>query len=220
LKDYQWNKFALHVEGINAKTSDLDYLNALNQAIGGHGFSWDYFKPAYFRKNKFIAKATEVLAPKSRKQFSLRDTILDGMEAIVRAIDHPDFNRHENVMFYLESLKNALTGKVHYPHGHMIDKGIQAVTIEAIQESKKKKSDKSSDATDEVNRVTKFLGMMESLVRGFDQLDEQLHAGDYFYVLINSSKFVNNSIFIWPAVILILSYFIPNLLDYTDYLEE
>jgi len=109
---------------------------------------------------------------------------------------------------------------VHYPHGHMIDKGIQAVTIEAVMESKKKKSDKATDSTDEINRMTKFLGLMESLVRGFDQLDEQLHAGDYFYVLINASKFVNNSIFIWPAVLLILSYFLPNLLDFTDYMEE
>jgi len=68
--------------------------------------------------------------------------------------------------------------------------------------------------------MTKVLALMESLVRGFDQLDEQLHAGDYFYVLINASKFVNNSTFIWPAVILILSYFIPNLLDFTDYMED
>ena len=138
----------------------------------------------------------------------------------MRAINHPDFNRHENVMYYLESLKNALTGKVHYPHGHMIDKGIQAVTIEAVLESKKKKGEKSNEKSDEINRMTKVLSLMERLVRGFDQLDEQLHAGDYFYVLINSSKFVNNSIFIWPAVILILSYFIPNLLDFTDYMEE
>ena len=103
------------------------------------------------------------------------------MEAIVRAINHPDFNRHENVMYYLESLKNALTGKVHYPHGHMIDKGIQAVTIEAVLESKKKKGEKSNEKSDEINRMTKVLSLMERLVRGFDQLDEQLHAGDYFY---------------------------------------
>jgi len=67
------------------------------------------------------------------------------MEAIATAINHPDFHRHENIMYYLESLKNALTGKVHYPHGHMIDKGIQAVTIEAVLESRKKKGDKSND---------------------------------------------------------------------------
>jgi hypothetical protein len=122
-------------------------------------------------------------------------------------------------MEYLESLKNALTGKVHYPHGHMIDKGIQAVTIEAVLETKKKKGEKVAGTSDEINNVTKFLALMESLVRGFDQLDEQLHAGDYFYVLIHASTFVNNSIFIWPSVILILSYFIPNLLDFTDYME-
>ena len=106
------------------------------------------------------------------------------MEAIVKLIEHPDFNRHENVMYYLESLKNALTGKVHYPHGHMINKGIQAVTIETIMESKKTKSGKTAaEAHDEVARMTKFLAIMERLVRGFDQLDEQLHAGDYFYLL-------------------------------------
>jgi hypothetical protein len=86
LKDYHWNKFSLHVEGINAKTSDLDYLNELNQAIGRQGYSWDYFKPAYFRKNKFISKATEILAPKNKKQFNVRNQLLNGLHEIVKLI--------------------------------------------------------------------------------------------------------------------------------------
>jgi len=35
-------------------------------------------------------------------------------------------------MSLLDSLKNALTGKVHMPHTRMIEYGIHALTFEAI----------------------------------------------------------------------------------------
>ena len=41
----------------------------------------------------------------------------------LKAIDK-DYDENGNVMFYLEALKNQFIGKIHYPHGHMIDKGI------------------------------------------------------------------------------------------------
>ena len=47
-------------------------------------FSWDYFRPAYFRKNKFIIKAIELLAPKDYSKFSLREKMLDILAAIDR----------------------------------------------------------------------------------------------------------------------------------------
>lgn len=43
-----------------------------------------------------------------------------------------------------------------------------------------------------------------------------MHAGDYLYVLVGAGKYVNNSIFIWPAVLLILSYFFPAAADFMD----
>ena len=89
--------------------------------------------------------------------------------------------------------------------------------METILETKKQK--KGADQ-DEIPRMIKFLALMESLVRGFDQLDEQLHAGDYFYVLTNLSRFVNNSAFLWPAALLLLSYWFSHLLDFMDHTAE
>lgn len=118
-------------------------------------------------------------------------------------------------MLYLEALKNQFIGKIHYPHGHMIDKGIQAVTIEAMSTKKS-----SSSTSNDNMKISNLLALFERLIRGFDQVDEQLHAGDYLYVLVGPTKYVNNSTFIWPAVILILAYSLPALLDFTDYCEN
>lgn len=47
-----------------------------------------------------------------------------------------------------------------------------------------------------------------------DQLDEQLHAGYYFYILTSSSKFVSNSVFVWPLWFLVCGLFVPVWLDF------
>ena len=121
-------------------------------------------------------------------------------------------------MFYLEALKNQFVGKIHYPHGHMVDKGIQAVTIEAI--SSKKAASGSKDVQKDNMKISNMLALFERLLHGFDQVDEQLHAGDYLYVLVGPHKYVNNSTFIWPAALLILAYFLPALLEFVDYCEQ
>ena len=76
------------------------------------------------------------------------------MGSINSIINHPNFRPDESVIYYFESLKNILVGKVHYPHGHMIDKGIQAVTIEAVLEKSKKKK---YEAQDDYDRMSKFI---------------------------------------------------------------
>jgi hypothetical protein len=58
----------------------------------------------------------------------------------------------------------------------MIEKGIHAITIKTFNEPKLKYNN-------ERDRLFKLLGNMEHLFRITDQLDEQLHAGFYFYLL-------------------------------------
>ena len=69
-------------------------------------------------------------------------------------------------------------------------------------------------------RVKEALGMMERFTRAFDQLDEQLHAGYFFYILTQNTKFVSNSVFIYPAVMIILSFAIPVVIDYQTHKEK
>ena len=60
----------------------------------------------------------------------------------------------------------------------------------------------SKDAkTKEKVRAATMMGLLEKLVRQFDQLDEQMHAGYFNYVLTNISKFVPFSTYSWPIVI-------------------
>ena len=42
-KNYQFERFALHVEGINSKLSDIDYLDGLRNALGREGYGHDWF---------------------------------------------------------------------------------------------------------------------------------------------------------------------------------
>ena len=61
---------------------------------------------------------------------------------------------------------------------------------------------------------------MEVSIRSLDQVDEMLHAGYFFYILTGNNRFVSNSVFLYPVIILLFAYFLPALLDYNDWKEQ
>jgi hypothetical protein len=61
--------------------------------------------------------------------------------------------------------------------------------------------------------------VLEKVVRISDQLDEQLHAGFYFYIPTSPSKFVSNSVFIWPMVVLTIGVYFPQFMAYATFLQ-
>ena len=64
-----------------------------------------------------------------------------------------------------------------------------------------------------------MIWLLEKAVRMNDQLDESLHAGFYFYILTSSSKFISNSVFIYPLVMMIAGFAVPNFLAYSMHEE-
>ena len=64
------------------------------------------------------------------------------------------------------------------------------------------------------------MGLMERLVRIYDQLDEQLHAGYYFYIVIGVTKFITNSIFVYPCAMIMFGLWIPQLINYYEESQE
>ena len=46
---------------------------------------------------------------------------------------------------------------------------------------------------DQKEVVTSFMRVLEIMVRGMDQLDEQLHAGYYFYIFTSTTSFIENA---------------------------
>lgn len=62
-KDYNFNKFSLHINGLNGMLSDVDYLHESAAAVQGQGWAMDMSTPAYFRNNYFLKWFGNVLAP-------------------------------------------------------------------------------------------------------------------------------------------------------------
>jgi len=110
----------------------------------------------------------------------------------------------------LENMKNQYVGRPHMPHSHLIAYGIHALTLRTGHDPKGK-------TLAERERVLKTMGLMEHLMRVNDQLDEQLHAGFYFYLLTAKGTFVSNSVFVYPVVIILLGYLIPNFIKYYEH---
>ncbi len=96
------------------------------------------------------------------------------------------------------------------PHSSMIYYGIHGITLKGTYDSKNK-------GLGERDRILKTMSLMEHLLRVNDQLDEQLHAGYYFYLLTSKGTFVSNSVFVYPIVIILLGYMIPNFIKYYEH---
>jgi Gaa1-like, GPI transamidase component len=96
------------------------------------------------------------------------------------------------------------------PHTYMIEHGIHSMTISGTYDQKSK-------SINERERVMKTMGLMEHLFRINDQLDEQLHAGFYFYILTSKTTFVSNSTFVYPIVVILWAYFFYNTLQYFEF---
>ena len=97
------------------------------------------------------------------------------------------------------------------PHTYMIEHGIHSMTLKGTNDPKVKH-------TNERERIQRTMGLMEHLFRVNDQLDEQLHAGFYFYLLTSKTTFTSNSVFVYPIVVLLWAYFFYNCLQYYEFL--
>jgi hypothetical protein len=109
-----------------------------------------------------------------------------------------------------DSLRNSFIGKLQHPHTHFIEKGCHAITF--VTHGNDGKANESN------TRIMDFMAILEKFVRITDQLDEQLHAGFYFYIIVSPSKFISNSGFIWPIVCLMFGIFVPHILEYSTHL--
>lgn len=123
----------------------------------------------------------------------------------MKAFDLP-INYKASALPMLDSIKNSFTGRVHLPHPYFIENGAHAITF--VTHGTEKIEHKEKD------RILDMMWIFEKLVRITDQLDEQLHAGYFFYILTSPSKFVSNTVFIWPFVCLGLGMYVPLFLRY------
>mmetsp|Transcript_10358 Transcript_10358/g.15925 ORF Transcript_10358/g.15925 Transcript_10358/m.15925 type:complete len:167 (-) Transcript_10358:563-1063(-) len=107
----------------------------------------------------------------------------------------------------LETMKNSLVGKLHFPHSKLIDYGVHSISLEAVKSVKK-----NDEAVNEQARVQNVLGIFERLVRTYDQIDEQLHAGYFFYILNGPNLFISNADFLYPIGLIAAGLYIPELI--------
>jgi len=192
--------------------------------------------PPYFKQNKFLQWLGNVAAPpvtdrkpkyKGESTNPLRELYLDFIGDILPQLFNVggrpsgSVNRQGNLMSLLDTLKNLFIGKIRLPHAHMINHGIQSITFEAVFSQQVQKMEKKGDGyAAESQRIPRLMAALEKLVRVFDQLDEQLHAGFYFYLMIGVSRFISNNEFVYPAAMIFFGFFIPNLFDFYDSFES
>lgn len=108
----------------------------------------------------------------------------------------------------LDSIRGSLLGRPNFPHQHFIARGAHSITLF------------SHGGKNSASNVKDLIWLLEKLVRIHDQLDEQLHAGFYFYILTSTTKFVSNTIFIWPFTLLVFGVSLPAWLGYISYNEN
>ena len=111
----------------------------------------------------------------------------------------------------LEVMKNNMLGRLHYPHPYFIEKGIHSVSLVTSMDPKK--------ILDQKQVLSQFFIAFEHLVRSMDQLDEQLNAGYFIYILTSAKNFMPMDVFVWGFSLLLGGLLFPVVLNYATHHE-
>ena len=123
IKDYDFTKISLMVDGINSQLSDIDFYDAVREAIKSTGtIGYDVTLPAYFRQNPFISKLSSTVAPATNRYMYYLEWLLQKIKK--------SMNWKGAVAPMLDAMKNSFIGRVHYPHPHFMEKGCHAITLQ------------------------------------------------------------------------------------------
>ncbi|CDW75530.1 glycosylphosphatidylinositol anchor attachment 1 [Stylonychia lemnae] len=200
-QEYEFNKLSVFADGKNSELPDIDFYDTSMKVIGKNNFAYDFSLPYYFRKNPYIERAS------SWAFKNMRDWYFEALKQILPLFNF-QVNTKGSFLQMIESIKNQYIGRPHMPHTHFISHGIHSMTIKGTYDPKQKQA-----FSNDRERVPSTLGLFEHLFRVIDQLDEQLHAGFYFYIFTSKTTFISNNNFVYPIVLILVGYFVPILID-------
>ena len=134
----------MHIDGVNGKLSDIDYYDTVLTSVEQADFVADIGAPLYFKRNTVFQALVNFIAPenpnkKGTSKGGIRDAYLSVLDEILKLFDMRATST-ASITTLLQSLKNALIGKVHLPHAPMIDNGLHAITLEGAWSKNVKKN--------------------------------------------------------------------------------
>lgn len=105
IKDYNFNKVSLLVDGVNGQLSDIDFYNSVRGSVKRSPvFHQDVTSSSYFKKNSLLTQTISALSELSKGYLQLLETVCDSFEL--------RYNRAGTLLPMLEVMKNALFGRL------------------------------------------------------------------------------------------------------------
>jgi hypothetical protein len=199
--DYEYNKISMFIDGVNAQSSDIDFYDATQKGLTKLDWKLDFSLPSYFKQNPYLESVSKFFTQYARAYF------MQGLNLITTNLLDQQVNGKGTILQLFENIKNQYVGKPHQPHSYLVEYGVHAISLRGTHDPKIRQ-------LGERDRVMKTVGAMEHLLRITDQLDEQLHAGFYFYLLTSRTTFVSNTGFVYPIVCILVGFFVYNMIRY------
>ena len=150
MKQHDFSKVSLMLEGVNSQLSDIDFYDQVRKAVkDSNNLSYDVTLPNYFRKNQYIQSVFNALGFLQASYFTVLENILDlnGMKLQVKASVFP----------LLDSLRNSFLGRLQHPHSYFMDVGCHSITLVTHGYDGKPSEQKG--------RVQDFMRLLERMVR-------------------------------------------------------
>lgn len=130
IKDFSFNKISLLVDGVNGQLSDIDFYNGVKGSVARSPiFHKDVTSSSYFKKNPMLTWVISSLKELSVGYIEMLEILCNTLE--IR------FNRAGTLLPMFEVMKNALFGRLQYPHPYFIEKGVHSLTMVTQNDSKR-----------------------------------------------------------------------------------
>lgn len=105
IKDHDFTKVSMMLEGVNSQLSDIDFYDQLRLAVKKQpSLSYDVTLPNYFKKNAYLTSAMTYLGPLSDTYFAVLGGILELMDK--------KLTTKASIFPLLDSLRNSFNGRL------------------------------------------------------------------------------------------------------------
>ena len=134
IKDYSFNRLSILTDGINGFLNDIDFYDATRTIFDKDSFfKQDLGQSNFFRQNPYLMQVMGAMQDVSNMYIKALHEFLDSINW--------KYNKKAQLLPMLETMKNALFGRVHNPHPYFIERGCHSLTIQSkpiTQDSKEK----------------------------------------------------------------------------------
>lgn len=200
-KNDDFNTYVLQLEGNSGKLNDMDVVTLVASTLKSFNVNYMLDDSGMIRRNAGFQRFNSVFKMILRTLGDGVKSILNYFETKLEVVPYAELDTT------LDFWRNTMLGRSGDSHSHLLDYAIHAFTLKGC-------TNESMDAVNVKENVEKTCAIVDTIIQAESDLDEQLHAGSYFYFPTSKTTFQSSNLYMYPIILCLAGFVIPQIVVY------